>query len=261
MGKKLLTKIKNYHNSNGLVGYSSSQIKKFYPSISRGGSLHLPGGFLKEKTPREKAEAQITGILEDTNIAEGQKDPYRDVYDVEFQEDSYSSFEEHQRQWLNKNQNFDNDPKFEKLKKSLILKSKHPFYSHLKTKLPSGLFLCVTNMELKKLAVYRTLGYASAPFTGVSWVAISLPCAVTFSMLEMYSPDKFKLPCKVMKWSGGCLYYGVCALIDAVSEPIEKKVFGDSLPIDAPQTLGTLPQRTDFEEIYEWSKQFQEKTF
>lgn len=80
-------------------------------------------------------------------------------------------------------------------------------------------------------------------------------------MLEMYAPDKLKLPCKIMKWGGGGLYYGVCYTLDHLSKPLEKKAFGDTLEINAQQTMGTLPKLSDMKEIYELSKELMEKKY
>ena len=81
-----------------------------------------------------------------------------------------------------------------------------------------------------------------------------MPCAVTFSMLEMYAPDRLKLPCKCAKWSGGLVFYGVCSTVDYLTAPIETKTAGQPLPIDAPQLMGTLPQRSDVKELWKLRK-------
>jgi hypothetical protein len=60
-----------------------------------------------------------------------------------------------------------------------------------------------------------------------------MPCAVTFSMAEMYVPDKFKFPCKCMKWDRRFLFYGVSYSVDCVTQGFEKKHFDTQMPIDA----------------------------
>ena len=68
-------------------------------------------------------------------------------------------------------------------------------------------------------------------------------------MLEMYAPDKFKFPCKCAKWTGGIIFYGVCSSVDYITSGIETRSFGQPLPIDAPQLMGTLPEKSDLDEL------------
>jgi hypothetical protein len=74
-----------------------------------------------------------------------------------------------------------------------------------------------------------------------SLIGFSMPCAVTFSMAEMYVPDKLKFPYKCVKWSESLSFYGVCSSVDYLTGNLEKKFFGEELPLDAPQLMGTLP--------------------
>lgn len=67
----------------------------------------------------------------------------------------------------------------------------------------------------------------------------------------MYALDKFKLPCKVAKWKGRGLYYGVSYTLDHLTKQVEKKYFGIELPIDAQQTMNTIPSKSDMSELYE----------
>lgn len=87
-----------------------------------------------------------------------------------------------------------------------------------------------------------------------------MPCAVTFSMLEMYAPDKFKFPCKCAKWSGGIVFYGVCSSVDYLTAGIETKKFGQPLPIDAPQLMGTLPDMNDLNKLRKLAHSITEKS-
>jgi hypothetical protein len=79
-------------------------------------------------------------------------------------------------------------------------------------------------------------------------------CAVTFSMLEMYAPDKFKFPCKCAKWTGGIVFYEVCSSVDSLTAALENKFFGEELPIHAPQLMGTLPKMNDLNELRKLQK-------
>lgn len=47
-------------------------------------------------------------------------------------------------------------------------------------KLTTAMVLPLTNVGLKRLAVYQMLGFTSAPFTIGSYLGITLPCAVNF---------------------------------------------------------------------------------
>ena len=87
---------------------------------------------------------------------------------------------------------------------------------------------------MTRLATYRVAGLTSAPFI--------ISTLIGFSMLEMYVPDKFKFPCKCAKWTGSMVFYGVCHTVNNVAAGIETKIFGQPLPIDAPQLMGTLPK-------------------
>jgi hypothetical protein len=68
-------------------------------------------------------------------------------------------------------------------------------------------------------------------------------------MLEMYAPDKFKLPCKCAKWTGGIAFYALCSTIDSVTAGLETQIFGVPLPLDAPQLMATLPVMNDIKEL------------
>jgi hypothetical protein len=136
----------------------------------------------------------------------------------------------------------------------LIAKTQHPVYSKIKSKIPYAILSPFTFSELARLAAYRVAGFASAPITIGAFIGFSMPCAVTFSMLEMYVPDKFKFPCKCAKWSGGLVFYGVSSSVDYITSGIETKKFGQPLPIDAPQLMGTLPDSKDVDELWKLRK-------
>ena len=111
-----------------------------------------------------------------------------------------------------------------------------------------------TLSELARLASFRLAGLKSAPLNLPAIIGFSMPCAVTFSMLEMYAPDTFKFPCKCAKWTGGMVFYGLCSSIDYVTAGVETQMFGTPLPIDAPQLMGTLPVMSEIEELKKLKK-------
>lgn len=65
----------------------------------------------------------------------------------------------------------------------------------------------------------------------------------------MYAPEKLKLSFKCAEWTGDLVFYGVCSTVDQLIAPIETKTVGQPLPIDAPQLMGTIPQKSDVEEL------------
>jgi hypothetical protein len=193
-------------------------------------------------TDYNKLKNKISDILKDSRIKDRHKKPFRQMLE-------------------DPNLPGADEARFGRLQEELAARSKHETYSQIKGKLP--FLICTPPMfaELSRLACYRVAGFASAPFTIAAAVGFSMPCAITFSMLEMYAPDKFKLPCKVAKWTGGCIFYGVCASVDYLTAGVEKKFFGEELPINAPQFMGTLPTQIDIEELKQLAEEFSEKTF
>lgn len=79
-------------------------------------------------------------------------------------------------------------------------------------------------------------------------------------MLEMYVPDRFKFPCKCAKWTGSIVFYGVCASVDYITADLENKCFGEELPIDAPQLMGTLPNINDLDDLKKLRDSIMEKS-
>ena len=144
--------------------------------------------------------------------------------------------------------------KNDRLRKSMIAKTQHPFSTKIKSKIPYAILSPFTFAELSRLAAYRVTGFASTPITVSAIIGFSMPCAVTFSMLEMYAPDKFKFPCKCAKWTGGLVFYGVCSSVDYLTAGIETTSFGQPLPMDAPQLMGTLLNKNDLKELQKVKK-------
>lgn len=224
--------IKLYQN-NGLLGVGLSKIALLRAGADDYGRIPHNGGFPKSPSSTTKISQtaqEIDEILSNDQIAEEQKKPFRSLREDPMFGDS---------------EKLKND----RLLDSLIAKTKHPVYTKIKGKIPYIILSPFTFSELARLASYRLTGLTSAPFTIPAFIGFSMPCAVTFSMLEMYAPDKFKFPCKCAKWTGGIVFYGVCSSVDYLTSGIETKTFGRPLPIDAPQFMGTLPQKSDLEEL------------
>ena len=231
--KHFLSASINFCQNNGLLGICVKKLVQVRGGADNYGSISHKEAFPKDSSSSSKTpltSQQIDEILNDDKISEEQKKPFRDLREDPMFEDSEKL-------------------KRDRLRDSLIAKTKHPFYSKVKGKIPYAILSPFTFAELTRLASYRVAGFTSAPFTISALIGFSMPCAVTFSMLEMYAPDKFKFPCKCAKWTGGMVFYGVCSTVDYITAGIETKSFGQPLPIDAPQLMGTLPQKNDLDEL------------
>lgn len=240
--KHILSLSIKFYKENGLFGVCSRKINHIRGGADNLGKVpHAP-----VKDPSSTAETpriaeQLDDILNDPRITEDQKAPYRYL-----REDPI--FGDHEKL------------KIDKLRKSLIAKAQHHLYTKIKGKVPYAILSPFTFSELARLGAYRAAGFASAPFTLPAFIGLSMPCAVTFSMLEMYAPDKFKFPCKCLKWTGGAVFYGVCAGVDYATVGIETKIFGQPLSIDAPQLMGTLPAENDLRKLKGLAKSMIEKS-
>ena len=222
--KNFFLLVTQFYRTNGLLGACCNTICQL-----RGGqdSLKIPHSEIKDPFANSQ---YIDDILNDNQISETYKKQFRSL-----REDPMFPDSEKLQQ--------------ARLRQSLIAKSEHPTYSRIKGKLPYAILTPFTFMELSRLASYRLAGFASAPLTMGGFIGFSMPCAVTFSMLEMYAPDKFKFPCKCAKWTGGIFFYGVCSSVDFLTASGENKFYGKELPIDAPQLMGTLPKMDDLDEL------------
>lgn len=235
--KQILSVSKRFYKNNGLLGLSLKKIRKLRAGadIPRIAHTEILSESYSSTDKNYAARERIDALLNDPQISEEQKRPFRNL-----REDPMFSDSEKLKQ--------------DRLYKSLMAKSQYPFYSKAKAKLPFLILSPFTFAELARLATYRVAGFASAPLTIGGFIGFSMPCAVTFSMLEMYAPDKFKFPCKFAKWTGGIVFYGVCSSVDYITSGIETKKFGQPLPIDAPQLMGTLPNMNDLEELRKLKK-------
>jgi hypothetical protein len=190
----------------------------------------MPHSELKDSSRTSPSSERLDAILNDNQISDEYKKPFRDIREDPMFGDS-------------------EELKLARLRKNLIAKTKHSIYSKIKSKVPYALLTPFTFSELSRLASYRLAGFASAPLTIGGFIGFSMPCALTFAMLEMYVPNKFKFPCKCAKWSGGIVFYGVCSSVDYLTAGLENKCFGEELPIDAPQLMGTHPKMDDINEL------------
>ena len=220
-----------HYNGNGLVGVCSNIIfqlraeQQYTPPSGR-----LPQIKFEEDTQTKRNREIIDDILKDNEVSDKYKKPFQNILEEGYL-DTYPGESEAQ--------------KLKTLRDSVVTKCKNPIYSKIKRKLPYLIFVPPTFTELQRLAGYRLLGCSSAPLTLAALAGFTIPCAVAFSMLEMYAPNKLKFPCMIMKWSGGLIFYGVAGGMDYVSEGFEKRYFGLPMPIDAPNLMETLPTKHD----------------
>ena len=135
------------------------------------------------------------------------------------------------------------------------------WYRKVKSKSVYAAFTPWTFAELKRLSLYRVAGFSSAPVTLGAVLGFSMPCAVCFSMLEIYAPDKLKYPCKLMKWGGGATFFVSSSVVDHVSGYFEEKYFGEEMPLDMPKLMGTLPTLDDANELADVIKEYQSKDY
>jgi len=231
--KQFLLASKKFYRNNGLLGLSLSKINQLRAGADDFGVI--PRAKLSSQTYSSTSEAPLTAdqidhILNHDQISDSLKRPFQKLREHPMFSDSEKV-------------------RSDRLCRSLVAKTKHPFYSKIKSKIPYAIMSPFTFSELTRLATFRVAGLASAPLTLPAIIGFSMPCAVTFSMLEMYAPDKFKLPCKCAKWTGGIVFYGLCSSIDYVTAGFETQIFGVPLPLDAPQLMGTLPAMSDIKEL------------
>lgn len=236
--KHLLSVSIKFYQNNGLLGVCLSKVNQL-----RAGADDF------RITPHIKLSSQTSSSSSATPFTAEQIDDL-------LNEDQISKAQKEAFYKLREDPMFGDSEKlhYDRLRKSLIAKTQHPFYSKIKAKIPYAILSPFTFAELSRLAAYRVAGFGSAPFTIPALIGFSMPCAVTFSMLEMYAPDKFKFPCKCAKWTGGIVFYGVCSSVDYLTAGIETKIFGQQLPIDAPQLMGTLPTTNDLNELRKLKK-------
>ena len=65
-------------------------------------------------------------------------------------------------------------------------------------------------------------------------------------MIEMVVPyEGVKIGCRITKQVVGLPFILCCVAIEKVTESLEEKVFGQTIPIDINNLMGTMPTRSD----------------
>jgi hypothetical protein len=73
-----------------------------------------------------------------------------------------------------------------------------------------------------------------------------MPVFVVSCIVEMIVPYKsIKIGCRVTKQVIGLPFLTCCLTINTIIQPFEKMGFGESIPIDINNLMGTMPTRSD----------------
>ena len=148
--------------------------------------FYIPKETSKE-LKKKRARELINKILKSDHVSTNSKQQFKSILNEGFL-DNYKS-ESKER-------------KMKALCDSVIERCKNPknrLYSRIKGKLPYSVILLSTFQKLHRLACYRFIESSGAPLTFRAFLGFSMSCDITFSMSEMYVPDKLKFPCKLIK--------------------------------------------------------------
>ena len=140
--KRIFLLTRNHYKNNGILGKSIKKLTK----IRGGDDLFKVQNVELVETGNSRAAKRINDILNDDQISEEQKKPFRAILEELISDDSEKI-------------------KMERLRDSLIAKANYPVYSKIKGKIPYALLTPFTFSELARLASYRVAGLTSAPFT------------------------------------------------------------------------------------------------
>lgn len=100
--------------------------------------------------------------------------------------------------------------------------------------------------ELKRGALARAIGQTIIPIKLTTYAGLAMPVFVASSRVEMVVLYKsVKVGCRITKQVVGFPFLVCCLTIDKIAEPLEKMNFGQLIPIDANNLMGTLPTRSD----------------
>ena len=111
-----------------------------------------------------------------------------------------------------------------------------------------------TNIELRKMCYAKMLGINSLPMSLNGVIGFSLPSFFFFHMCEFYAPPHLKPVCKFGKYTFGLPLILISTIVDKCAEPLEQKFMGGHMPLDLPETGGTIPKdvfdKAEWEKIY-----------
>jgi hypothetical protein len=114
------------------------------------------------------------------------------------------------------------------------LKRKTPFVA---MSLPIPMF-----NKLKKGSLARALGQSTIPISLRTYLGLSMSVFVASSIVEIVAPYKqVKVGCRVIKQVISMPFFFCCLTLDKITEPFEKMAFGQTIPMDVLNLMGTVP--------------------
>lgn len=129
----------------------------------------------------------------------------------------------------------------EKFLNNYTFRQKYKKYLIFKRLIPVGIVSPVTARELLRINLTNLLGMKSVPFTVESFFGFSLPAFLFFHMGYYYAPDRLKPLCQVGKWTLGLPFIMISEATDKVLASPEEALAGTDIPLDMPETGGTIP--------------------
>lgn len=130
--------------------------------------------------------------------------------------------------------------------KPLQVAAKYPIYSQVKRKSPFIVMSVPMFHELKRGALARAIGQATIPIKLTTYAGLAMPVFVASCIVEMVVPyEGVKIGCRITKQVVGFPFLVCCLTIDKVTQPFEEMSFGQPIPIDANNLMGTMPTRSD----------------
>jgi hypothetical protein len=100
--------------------------------------------------------------------------------------------------------------------------------------------------ELKRGVLARAIGQATIPLKFTTYAGLAMPVFTASCIVEMVVPyESVKIGCRITKQVIGFPFLICCLTIDKVTQPFEKISFGQPIPIDANNLMGTMPTRSD----------------
>ena len=216
-----------FFKNNGMFGYGL----KILPKV-----LSLRGGDENTRNLRLALEAQLLdlelqAILDDPELSREQKRKLAREITKGVLEKSFKI----SKSW-----------KTSSYRKSLLLATKYPVYSQVKKKSPVVIMSGPMFHELKRGSLARAVGQATIPIQLSTYFGLSMPIFFASSMIEMVVPyEGVKIGCRITKQVVGLPFILCCVAIEKVTESLEEKVFGQTIPIDINNLMGTMPTRSD----------------
>jgi len=215
----------SFFKNNGIFGYGL----KFLPRVLslRGGDKSMVIMALAEQRLNDELQA----IMADSDLTQKQKQKLMQEITDNILDNSLKN----PASWKTGN-----------YRKGLQLASKHPVYSQLKKKSPFVIMSFPMFQELKRGALARAIGQGTIPLQLTTYFGISMPIVISASIIEMVVPYKsVKIGCRVTKQVVGAPFFVCCLTIDRITKPFEKIGFGEPIPIDANNLMGTMPTQSD----------------